>query len=121
MIVAACAAILLTACGGSKGGRAVHANGTVNGHHVKDLYGTLPKSGTPTGGGTITMGQLNGDTPTYIFPIVPCGERDRRHRPARSTSSTCRSTTCRSAAQMKINCATSLAPSTRSSQTATGV
>ncbi len=71
IIVASCAAIFLTACGGSKGGGAVHANGTVNGHHVKDLYGTLPQAGTPTGAGTITMGQINGDTPTYIFPIVP--------------------------------------------------
>jgi peptide/nickel transport system substrate-binding protein len=35
------------------------------------LYGTLPAVGTPKPGGTITQGQLTGQTPTYIFPIVP--------------------------------------------------
>jgi peptide/nickel transport system substrate-binding protein len=35
------------------------------------LYGTLPPTGTPKHGGTITQGQLTGQTPTYIFPIVP--------------------------------------------------
>jgi peptide/nickel transport system substrate-binding protein len=35
------------------------------------LYGTLPAAGTPTPGGTITQGQLTGQTPTFIFPIVP--------------------------------------------------
>jgi len=35
------------------------------------LYGSLPPAGTPTKGGTITQGQLTGQTPTYIFPIAP--------------------------------------------------
>jgi peptide/nickel transport system substrate-binding protein len=35
------------------------------------IYGTLPPAGTPTKGGTITEGQLTGETPTYIFPIIP--------------------------------------------------
>ena len=35
------------------------------------LYGKLPPAGTPTHGGTITYGVLNGNTPNYIFPIVP--------------------------------------------------
>ena len=35
------------------------------------LYGTLPPTGTPKKGGTITQGQLSGQTPTYIFPIAP--------------------------------------------------
>jgi peptide/nickel transport system substrate-binding protein len=35
------------------------------------IYGTLPPAGTPKHGGTITQGQLTGQTPTYIFPIVP--------------------------------------------------
>ncbi len=35
------------------------------------LYGQLPPAGTPQTGGTITQGQLTGQTPTYIFPIAP--------------------------------------------------
>ncbi|HTW12428.1 MAG TPA: ABC transporter substrate-binding protein, partial [Solirubrobacteraceae bacterium] len=35
------------------------------------LYGSLPSAGTPASGGTITMGQISGSTPTYIFPIIP--------------------------------------------------
>ncbi len=35
------------------------------------LFGTLPPAGTPKRGGTITQGQLSGQTPTYIFPIAP--------------------------------------------------
>jgi peptide/nickel transport system substrate-binding protein len=35
------------------------------------LYGSLPAVGTPSKGGTITQGQLTGQTPTYIFPIAP--------------------------------------------------
>ena len=35
------------------------------------LYGTLPPAGTPKPGGTITQGQLSGQTPTYIMPIAP--------------------------------------------------
>jgi peptide/nickel transport system substrate-binding protein len=38
---------------------------------VTGLYGTLPSVGTPAKGGTITQGQLTGQTPTYIFPIAP--------------------------------------------------
>ncbi|HLH65247.1 MAG TPA: ABC transporter substrate-binding protein [Solirubrobacteraceae bacterium] len=35
------------------------------------LYGQLPPQGTPQSGGTITQGQLTGQTPTYIMPIAP--------------------------------------------------
>jgi len=35
------------------------------------IYGTLPPTGVPKKGGTITQGQLTGQTPTYIFPIAP--------------------------------------------------
>jgi len=65
------AAAAIGGCGGASGGSVVHASGQVNGHTVVGLYGSLPKSGTPSGSGTITMGQLTGDTPTYLFPIVP--------------------------------------------------
>jgi len=68
---AVAAAVAIAACGGSSGGSAAHASGKVNGKTVTDLYGSLPTPGTPTGAGTITMGQLTGDTPTYLFPIVP--------------------------------------------------
>lgn len=62
------AAVTLAACGSSSssgsGNKAAASFGTV-------LYGTLPPIGTPVKGGTITQGQLTGQTPTYIFPIVP--------------------------------------------------
>jgi peptide/nickel transport system substrate-binding protein len=35
------------------------------------IYGALPPVGTPKHGGTITQGQLTGQTPTFIFPIIP--------------------------------------------------
>jgi peptide/nickel transport system substrate-binding protein len=38
---------------------------------ITGLYGSLPPGGIGKRGGTITMGQLSGDTPTYLFPIVP--------------------------------------------------
>lgn len=66
------AALSLSACGGGSSSSAVSTpSGSVAGHRVQGLYGSLPTAGTPTGGGTITMGQLNGDTPTYLFPYVP--------------------------------------------------
>src|ERR1700735_1254845 len=34
------------------------------------LFGTLPPNGTVVKGGTISQGQLSGQTPTYIFPII---------------------------------------------------
>ncbi len=67
--VAVAVAVGISACGG--GGSAGAKSGKVNGHVVQGLYGSLPSSGTARGGGTITMGQLTGDTPTYIFPITP--------------------------------------------------
>ncbi len=71
LLIAAIAAIALSACGGSSSGSVVTTSGKVNGHTVEGLYGSLPVAGTPTAGGTISMGQLNGDTPTYLFPIIP--------------------------------------------------
>ncbi|MBV8733672.1 MAG: hypothetical protein JO120_02710 [Solirubrobacterales bacterium] len=62
------AALALSACGGSSSGT---ANSSVTQH---GLYGKLPPAGTPTHGGTITYGLLNGSTtPNYIFPITPSG------------------------------------------------
>ena len=68
--LAAAVALGLAACGGS-------GSSTLSGPHqssssgIAGLYGSLPGVGTPVKGGTITMGQLTGSTPTYIFPIVP--------------------------------------------------
>jgi peptide/nickel transport system substrate-binding protein len=63
--------VVVSACGGGSGNSAVHASGKVNGHAVTGLYGSLPTAGTPTGRGTITFGQISGQTPTYLFPIIP--------------------------------------------------
>ena len=41
---------------------------------IKGLYGSLPPVGTPTKGGTITIGQLQGATPDFIFPIWPAAD-----------------------------------------------
>jgi peptide/nickel transport system substrate-binding protein len=67
--IAAAIGLLVSACGGSAG--PVSSHGTINGKVIDGLYGSLPKSGAVKAGGTITMGQLTGDTPTYLFPIVP--------------------------------------------------
>ncbi|MBV9819240.1 MAG: hypothetical protein JOZ07_12975 [Solirubrobacterales bacterium] len=64
--------LAVAACGGSSkskgssssaGGKASAALGTV-------LYGSLPPVGTPKMGGTITQGQLTGQTPVQVFPIT---------------------------------------------------
>ncbi len=67
-LIAAACAVLVAACGSSSNtsnvNEAQSSLGTV-------LYGSLPPQGTPVKGGTITQGQLTGQTPTYIFPITP--------------------------------------------------
>src|SRR5207248_2361609 len=71
----ATAALALAACGSSGSSGNSTANATSGGAGTKQfgtvIYGTLPPPGTPKPGGTITQGQLSGQTPTYIFPIVP--------------------------------------------------
>ena len=59
----------LAACGSSSSNSS-NANKTESSLGTV-LYGTLPPVGTPVNGGTITQGQLTGQTPTYIFPMVP--------------------------------------------------
>ena len=68
-VLAALAALALSACGGSSS----TASGTSGSLSQPGLYGKLPPAGTATHGGTITYGQLNGNTPNYIFPVVPSG------------------------------------------------
>jgi hypothetical protein len=63
------AALSLSACGGSSSKSSV-ASGTLK---SPGLYGKLPPAGTPSQGGTISFGLLNGNTPNYIFPVTPSG------------------------------------------------
>ena len=71
-IVLAAVAILATAaiaaCGSSSPSnvtnKAASSYGTV-------LYGSLPPVGTPKPGATLTIGQITGQTPTYIMPVAP--------------------------------------------------
>jgi peptide/nickel transport system substrate-binding protein len=70
--VAAAAALTLSVtvfATGSSARPSARAAATLSG-----LYGSLPPAGTPTKGGTITVGQITGQTPTYIFPIVPSAQ-----------------------------------------------
>jgi peptide/nickel transport system substrate-binding protein len=64
--IAVGAVLAIAACGSSTSGSntSVASLGT-------SIYGTLPPVGTPVKGGTVTAGQLTGQTPTYIFPIAP--------------------------------------------------
>jgi peptide/nickel transport system substrate-binding protein len=85
LAVVGCAAILLAACGSSSGSSSKATTpGTTSSGSTKPSssssaadavqYGALPAAGTPTTGGTITYGQINGDTPNYIFPITPSNQ-----------------------------------------------
>lgn len=83
-LLAAALAIGVAACGGSgkkhnskSGGSNTSTSSNPNNANVSNsslgtvLYGTLPPKGTPVKGGTITQGQISGQTPTYAFPIAP--------------------------------------------------
>jgi peptide/nickel transport system substrate-binding protein len=72
------AGLAVAACGSSSNsssssgaGSSASTGGTVSASLGTRLYGTLPPVGTPKAGGTVTQGQLSGQTPTYIFPIAP--------------------------------------------------
>lgn len=63
-------AVVIAACGGSSnGGGSTNANKAANNYGTV-LAGTLPTVGTPRNGGTITAGELTGQTPLDIFPLV---------------------------------------------------
>jgi peptide/nickel transport system substrate-binding protein len=62
--VAAAAALLLAACGGG-----LHAKRRPTGS-VDGITGTLPSTGRPARGGTITVGQIVKQTPSDIFPLI---------------------------------------------------
>ncbi len=69
-IVLALTAMAVSACGGGGSSAKSTASGSIK---QPGLYGKLPAAGTATHGGTITYGQLSGNTPNYIFPVVPSG------------------------------------------------
>ncbi len=76
MIMAACGSSGPTSSGGATTIPGQQSATTVKGGgtpaaSIKGLYGSLPPAGTATKGGTVTVGQLTGATPTYIFPITP--------------------------------------------------
>jgi peptide/nickel transport system substrate-binding protein len=66
----------VAACGGSSSSSssssASSGSGTSKSPSVDSVaYGSLPPQGTQSAGGTITAGQLTGQTPDWILPIVP--------------------------------------------------
>ncbi len=68
--VALLTAVAVAACGGSS-----NSNTTKNTTNNNKSYGTvitgdLPAQGSATHGGTISVGQLTGQTPTDIFPMI---------------------------------------------------
>jgi peptide/nickel transport system substrate-binding protein len=70
LAVTGLSALALAACGGGAGSDAPAAGV----HAGSSLYGSLPVTGAARSGGTITLGQLTGDTPTWIFPIIPAAQ-----------------------------------------------
>ncbi|MGH2916217.1 MAG: ABC transporter substrate-binding protein [Solirubrobacteraceae bacterium] len=76
-LLLATAALGIAACGGgstngSSSGASASSSSS-SGPAAPGLYGKLPPNGSPTHGGTITFGQLTGQTPNYILPLTPSG------------------------------------------------
>ncbi|MHB1809154.1 MAG: ABC transporter substrate-binding protein [Solirubrobacteraceae bacterium] len=65
--------LTLAACGSSKEGSGGKGSGEAS-TGVKGVYGSLPAEGTPKKGGTLTISQLSGSAPAYIFPVVPANK-----------------------------------------------
>ena len=66
-------ALAVAACGGSS---SKSSSQSASGKSTSSAegaipYGTLPPQGTATKGGAISIGQITGSTPTYIFPVEP--------------------------------------------------
>jgi peptide/nickel transport system substrate-binding protein len=64
-----------TSGGSTSGGSSTTANPNNSNSSAKQfgtvLFGKLPAAGTPVKGGTLSVSQQSGETPTYIFPIIP--------------------------------------------------
>lgn len=69
-------ALLLAACGSSSTAKSSTSKShTSTAAQTTGLYGALPPSGgTPASGGTVTVAELTGSTPTYIWPLVPSAD-----------------------------------------------
>ncbi len=63
------AAAAIAACGGSSNSNTSTSSKTSSNYGTV-LHGTLPKTGTPSKGGTISIGQISGQTPTSIWPMI---------------------------------------------------
>ena len=71
VVASAAAALLLVGCGGGGGSGGGHAGRTRSRAGSSDgIIGRLPAVGKPARGGTITVGQLAGQTPSDIFPLL---------------------------------------------------
>jgi peptide/nickel transport system substrate-binding protein len=57
--------------GGSSGTSTVNNANTASTKYGTVLFGSLPDPGTPAKGGTLSVSQQAGQTPLYIFPIIP--------------------------------------------------
>ncbi len=68
---AAAVALVATLAGAGSG---VAAGAQAHAASIAGLYGALPPAGAPANGGTITIGQITGTTPTDIFPIIPSSD-----------------------------------------------
>src|SRR6516162_10272549 len=73
-LCAAAAAVAATFAvyGGATSSASPRAHGSAS--SIEGLYGSLPPVGSPSKGGTITIGQLTGSTPTFIFPVTPAAD-----------------------------------------------
>src|SRR5579872_5526278 len=74
VVLAAIAAVIVSATGASAKNDAKAASssstGTAKWVDGTLLNGTLPKNGSPANGGTMTYGEITGQTPTDINPII---------------------------------------------------
>jgi peptide/nickel transport system substrate-binding protein len=66
--VAVVAALAIAACGGSSSSNNGHNK--ANTSYGTVIAGSVPPVGKPTKGGTISVGQITGQTPTDIFPMI---------------------------------------------------
>jgi peptide/nickel transport system substrate-binding protein len=75
VVLAAIAAVIVSATGASAKNDNAKARSSSSGPTAKSidgtlLNGTLPKNGSPASGGTMTYGEITGQTPTDISPII---------------------------------------------------
>jgi peptide/nickel transport system substrate-binding protein len=70
------AALAVAACGSSSNSSNSSNSSKGNSANVAakglgtTVFGTVPPAGTPVSGGTLTQGQLTGQTPTEVFPLA---------------------------------------------------